>query len=105
MRWTARCLIFGCLLSAMSARLGAQCYFCLNQIVCAPQCEIDHTCTLESGPCTNCTTQCDPGPGMCQKVGPNGCQWTLRAPAAEPGWLKTLLPARCTPPWLDLAAS
>jgi hypothetical protein len=50
MRWTARCLILSCLLGAMSARLGAQCYFCLNQIVCAPQCEIDHICTLESGP-------------------------------------------------------
>ena len=108
MRWTARSLIFVGLLVAVSRGAQAQCYFCQTQIRCTPQCEVDHTCTTVSGPCTNCTTLCDPGPGMCQKIGPNGCQWSFRAPAAEPAWLRPLrsMPqARCTPAWLDWAAS
>jgi hypothetical protein len=105
MGWKVRSLIFVGLLVAAGGGAEAQCFYCHDQIVCTPQCTIMHACSAASGPCTNCSTQCDDGPGKCEAVGPNGCQFTYRTPATEPDWLDALHPVPCTPPWLGSAIS
>ena len=105
MGWKARSLIFVGLLVASGRGVEAQCFYCRNTIECQPTCVVLHTCSGESGPCTNCTTQCEAGPGQCEAVGPNGCQWTYRTPAAGTEWLDALLSVRCNPPRLGSAVS
>lgn len=101
----ARSLIFLGLLVASGRGIEAQCFFCHDQIQCTPQCTVVHVCSAESGPCTNCSTQCEDGPGKCEAVGGNGCQWTYRTPAAESDWLNARQVVRCNPPWLGSAVS
>jgi hypothetical protein len=105
MGWKVKSLIVIGLLVSVGNDAKAQCFYCRSTIECQPTCVVLHTCTGESGPCTNCTTQCEPGPGKCEAVGPNGCQWTYRTPATGTEWLDALGPARCNLPWLGSAVS
>ena len=86
-----------------AAQPASACWNCQQMLLCDmgfQHCQLFAICTLVTGPCVGCATDCQNAPGTCNRD-PNAlCQWTRNVPSEQPfgnqsdqkaSWLRCLL--------------